>query len=148
MERTGLLTRILATVGTALVWFPMLAPILLSALFFVRVRILHFDYLIPLELFPSVLLGGGMLFWAALRARSRRRLIGGGLAAAAGLLVVGQALVVVTGLASGRTEPEGWLGVVVLAWVAGYCAAVAATGVGGVMLLRELFMHSHAAGSG
>ncbi len=41
-----------------------------------RERIFRFDYLMPAELFPATLVGGGLLIWAALRAHSRRRLIG------------------------------------------------------------------------
>jgi len=69
----------------------------------------------PAELFPAALVGGGSLLWAALRVRLCRRLIGWGLGVAIGLLVGGQVLAVVTGLASGETEPaEAW-GVLVLA---------------------------------
>jgi peptidoglycan/LPS O-acetylase OafA/YrhL len=93
-----------------------------------------FDYLMPAELFPLALAGGCLLIWAALRARSRR-----GLGIAAGLLVVGQVLAVVTGLASGETEPAGWQWALVLASIAGYSLALVVVGVGGLLLLRDLF---------
>ncbi|MBN1811399.1 MAG: hypothetical protein JXA14_06160 [Anaerolineae bacterium] len=83
-------------------------------------RIFRFDYLLPAEFFLAALVGGGLLVWAALRARSRRRLIGWGLGIAVGLLVGGQALAVVTGLASGETEPTGWWWVLVLASIVVY----------------------------
>jgi len=142
MEKKGVLTKILAIVGTMLVWFPILAPVLLSVAVIIQERMFRFDYLMPAELFPATLVGGGLLIWAALRARSRRRLIGWGLGIAVGLLVGGQVLAVVTGLASGETEPAGWWWALVLASIVIYTLALVVIGVGGVLLLRDLFKPS------
>jgi len=142
MEKKGVLTKILAIVGTMLVWFPILAPVLLSVAVIITERMFRFDYLMPAELFPATLVGGGLLIWAALRARSRRRLIGWGLGIAVGLLVGGQVLAVVTGLASGETEPAGWWWALVLASIVIYTLALVVIGVGGVLLLRDLFKPS------
>jgi hypothetical protein len=139
LEKKGLLTKILASVGTLLVWFPILAPVFFSVALLLAEGIFRFDYLMPAELFPVVLVGGGLLIWAALRARSRRELIGWGYGIAAGLLVGGQLLAVVTGLASGDTEPEGGWWMLVLAAIVLYSLAVIVIGVGGVLLLRDLF---------
>jgi hypothetical protein len=142
MEKKGVFTKILAVVGTVLVWFPILAPILLSVVAFITQRVFRFDYLMPAELFPAALVGGGLLIWAALRARSRRGLIGWSLGIAAGLLVGGQELSVVTGLASGATEPSGLWWALVLASLAIYSLALVVIGVGGALLLRDLFKPS------
>ncbi len=139
MEKKGLLTKILAVGGTALVWFPILAPILFSLAAILIERIFRLDYLMPAELFPAALIGGGLLVWAALRARLQRGLIGWGFGIAACLLVGGQALAVITGLASGEIEPTGWQWAIVLASLAGYALALVAMGIGGVLLLRDLF---------
>jgi len=142
MEKKGVLTKILAIVGTVLVWFPILAPVLLSVAVIIKERMFRFDYLMPAELFPATLVGGGLLIWAALRARSRRGIIGWGLGSAVGLLVGGQALAVATGLASGETEPAGWWWALVLASIVVYSLALVVIGVGGVLLLRDLFKPS------
>jgi hypothetical protein len=139
MKKKNLLTRILAITGTILVWFPILAPILFSAIFMITRHVFRFDYLMPAELFPFALVGGGLLLWAALRERSHRHLIGWGLGSAAGLLVGGQLLAVGTGLASGETEPVGWWWILVLASLAIYSLALVAVGVGGILLLHDLF---------
>jgi hypothetical protein len=55
------------------------------------------------------------------------------------LLVGGQVLAVVTGLASGEAEPAGGRWTVVLASIVVYSLALVAMGVGGVLLLRDLF---------
>jgi hypothetical protein len=142
MEKKGVLTKILAIVGTMLVWFPILAPVLLSMAVIIQEHMFRFDYLMPAELFPATLVGGGLLIWAALRARSRRGLIGWGLGIAVGLLVGGQVLAVVTGLASGETEPAGWWWALVLASIVIYSLVLVVIGVGGVLLLRDLFKPS------
>ena len=133
------LTRILAITGTVLVWFPILAPILLSAALVIQERMLRFDYLMPAELFPAVVAGACLLIWATLRARSRRIVIGGGFALAVGLLVGAQVLAVVTGLASGETEPTGWPWALVLASIGGYSISLVVVGIGGLLLIRDTF---------
>jgi hypothetical protein len=139
MVKKGTLTKILAIAGTALVWFPILAPVLFSAAAIIGRGIFRFDYLMPAELSPAALVGGCALLWAALRARSRRGLIGWGLGVAAGMLVGGQALAVATGLASGEREPAGLSWVLLIASLAAYSLALIAMDVGGVLLLRDLF---------
>jgi hypothetical protein len=139
MDKKGVLTKILVVVGTVLVWFPIVAPVFFSAVLLIAERIFRFDYLMPAELFPAALVGGGLLLWAALRARSRRGLVAWGLGLAVGLLVGGQALAVASGLASGEREPAGVWWVLVLASLAVYSLAVVAMGVGGALLLRDLF---------
>ncbi len=141
-------TKALAVAGTALAWFPILAPFVLGLVFRVARGWFRFDYLMPAELFPSALVGGGLLLWAAIRVRSNRRLIGWSLAAAVCMLVGGQALAVLTGLASGEAEPVGlWWALVVLSLVV-YVVSVAVMGAGGIRLLRELFSPRPQTGEG
>jgi hypothetical protein len=139
MEKKGILTKMLAIVGTVLVWLPVLAPVVLSMAAIIEERVFRFDYLMPAELFPVALVGGGLLIWAALRVRLHRRLIGWGLGIAVGSLVGGQVLAIITGLASGETEPDGWWWALVLASIVVYSLTLVVIGVGGVLLLREPF---------
>jgi len=139
MDKQSVLTRILAVAGTLLVWLPILAPVLFSLGLMLRAHMFRFDYLMPAELFLFVLAGGGLLLWASLRAGSRRALIAWGLGLAVALLIGGQALAVATGLASGEAEPAGFSWALVVGSLAGYSLAVIAMGIGGVLLLRDLF---------
>jgi hypothetical protein len=139
MEKRDVLTKVLAVLGTVLVWIPILAMVLLSVGLLIAERTFRFDYMIPGELFPAVLAGAGLLLWAAVRARSYRRLIGWSFGFAVVALVGSQALAVLTGLASGRIQAEGWPWVLVTALLAAYDLAVVALGVDGVLLLRDLF---------
>ncbi len=142
MEKKSVLTKILAIAGTALAWFPILAPVLLSVVSTIEERIFRFDYLMPAELFLFALAGGGLLIWASLRAHSHWKLIGWGLGIATGLLVGSQTLAVVTGLASGEAEPTGWLWAIILTALIAFSLALVDVGLGGVLLLRDLFKPS------
>ena len=141
MENKGILTKVLAILGIVLVWLSLLAPVFfaIGGLFTKPGFPFQFDYLMPAELFPLVLVGGGLLLWAALRLRSRRKLIPWGLGSAVVLPLAGSVLAAVTGLADGRIEPGGWQSALVLAMLVGYILAVVVIGVGGVLLLRDLF---------
>ncbi len=142
MEKKDGFSKILAIAGAALAWIPILAPLLFSVVSLISLRVLRFDYLMPAELFPVALMGGGLLLWAGLRLRSRQKIIGWGLVCAIGLLGASQGLVVVTRLASGETAPTGLWWVLALTTIIGYTLALIVTGIGGVLLLRDLFKNS------
>jgi hypothetical protein len=135
----GNLTKTLASIGTVLVWLPLLAPILLAVIMvFVEGRFL-FDFLMPAELFLLALIGGGLLLWAARHAHSYGKLIGGSLGAAVGCLFGVQALAVATGLANGDHEAEGWRLMLVTSGLGLYVLALVFVALGGILLLREAF---------
>ncbi len=139
MGRNDLLTKLLAVVGTVMIWLPILAPVLFAAARGVQSGKFLFDYLMPAELFPIVLIGGGLLLWSAVRARLHRGLIGWSLLAAVVLLFGSQGLAVMTGLASGAIEATGWQWALTLGMIVVYALLVVVMGVGGVLLLRDLF---------
>jgi hypothetical protein len=99
----------------------------------------HVDYLIPAELFPVFLGGGLLLLWATIRAKRYRLWIGAGLGAVGVLIVSGQAIALLTGLATGETERGGWQWALVLGAIILYDLAVVAVGVGGILLILKIF---------
>lgn len=139
MGKKNTFTKVLAVVGTVLVWFPVVFTLAIAVIGSISHRVLRFDYLLPAELFPVVLVGSLLLLWAALRARSHQKIIALGLGAMLVLLIGGQAIAVFTDLASGAAEPTGWPWVLVLASLALYSLALIATGVAGLMLVKNLF---------
>jgi len=139
MENKGALTKGLAITGTVLVWFPVLAPIVFSLIRFIQRRIFRFDYLMPAELGLFAFGGGILLLVAAIRAHLHMKPIGWGLVIAFVMIVGGQALAVVTGLADGSTEIGGWQWALVLGSLAIYVLAIVGVGIGGILLLRDLF---------
>jgi len=140
MRKTGALTRTLAIAGTVLAWLPIAATLATAIPGSLRRGVFHVDYLMPAELFPVALAAGALLLWAALRARSRIAPIGWGLGLMVGMLVAGQVLAVVTGVASGATEPTGPAVLAVMALLVVYTLLVVALGVVGVLLVRDVFV--------
>jgi MFS family permease len=146
MAKKNVFTKILAIAGTVLVWFPITAPILLLIPRLIRglssgfgLGHLNFDYLMPAELFPSFLVGAGLLLWAAIRERSQINIIAWTIGLSILFPVLGSVIATVTGLASGATEPTGWQWALVLAALGLFYLTMMLTGVGGILLLRDLF---------
>lgn len=137
------LTPVLVVTGMVLTAFPILAPILLTAIVLSREGIFRFDYLMPAELFPLAFLGGALLLWAALRFGSRwRGLLAWSLGVAVGALIGAQGVAVLTGLASGEVAPIGWQWWLVLTSLGIYLLALLAMATGGILLSRQVFQKS------
>lgn len=139
MENKGTLTKILAVAGAVLAWLPILTPILFGAISLIADGIFRVDYLMPAELFFLVIIGGGLLLWAAVRSRLHWKLFGWTLGIAAALFFGMQALAEVTGLADGSTPMGGWQWMLVLGALVLYIVTVVVIAVGGVLLLRDIF---------
>ncbi len=92
----------------------------------------------PFEIFPLVLLGSGLLIWAAIRSKLRLKHISWGFAAAVVLMVLGLVLAQVSGLASGRIEPDGTWDTIVTGLLIAADIALVVTAVGGTLLVRDL----------
>ena len=140
MNRKDVLTRLLAVVGTVLVWTPILFAVLTSVAGTISRRMFRFDYLMLAELFPIALVGALLLLWAAWRARSYQRFIGWGFGGAVAFLGGGQLYAVVSGLASGATEPTGWAWALVIASIALYSLALIEIGIAGILLVKKVHL--------
>jgi hypothetical protein len=138
MDRKDVFTKLLAVAGTVLVWIPILFTVLTSIVGTASSGIFRFDYLMPAELFPIAFVGALLLFWAARRARSHQKLIGWGFGAAVALLGGGQLYAVISGLASGATEPTGWVWAPAIASIALYSLALVVMGIAGILLVRKV----------
>jgi hypothetical protein len=132
-------TKTLAISGTVVITIPVLTPIIFSIIRFISISKLQIDYLMPAELGLAVLVGSGLLLWAAIRSKSYLKWIAWCTGIAIVLVVGSQAMAVVTGLASGATEPTGWRYLAVLGGIIGYDFTVIAIVVGGILLCRHLF---------
>ncbi len=139
MPKINSLTKILACAGCVFIWFPILTPIIFAFVSYFSDGIFRFDYLMPAELFPFALLGGCMLFWAAIRAQSHRRLLGWGMVGAIALLIGSQSIAVATGLASGDAEASGWRFILTMVIFILFLLFLLATAISGIALLRKLF---------
>lgn len=138
-EKKSNLTKVLAILGTVLVFLPLLMPVLLSILGVISSGEFNFDFLMPAELFPVALAGGIQLIWASIRARKQRVLICVGFVAAVLLLIAGQEYAAAYGMTTGVAEPSPLSMSLVMGSIAGYSSGLVASGVGGILLLRNLF---------
>jgi hypothetical protein len=136
MEKKDLFTKILAIAGFVLVWFTILAPLVLSIISLVSGGGFRFDYLMPAELFMVALVGGLLLLWASLRSRLFMKWLHWAFGIAFVTLLGGTTLAKVTGLADGKSGSEGWLPVAI-GLIVVYDLALVALGVGGWNMCRE-----------
>ncbi len=131
MEKKDTLSKILAIVGTVLVWIPILAPVVLGFVSLGMDGIYRFDYLMPAELGILVFVGGALLLWAAIRAKSRRGIIAWGLGIAAVSIAVLNAF--------GDVVPGSLKWAIVVGLLIAYSLAIVVMGIGGILLWRDLF---------
>jgi hypothetical protein len=131
-------TRVLAVAGAVLIWLPLLAPVFLGFMSLFSTGRFLFDYLMPAEVFPSILVGAGLLIWASIRAKKYLKPIlwsfGGGTA----LLLISQGVAVITGLANGRVQ-GGWQMTLVMGIYFGFLLAMLVLAVYAVFLVRRVF---------
>ena len=142
MEKKDDFTKVLAIAGTVLAWFPILAPLMISTVFFAVEGRFLFDYLMPMELFLFALAGSGLLLWATLRTHSRLKWIVWGIGIAVFMFLGVQGFAEITGLASGVTEPTGWIWGIVIASLVVFALGIILVGIGGALLVRDLFRKS------
>ena len=131
METKGTLSKILAIVGTVLVWFPILAPVVLGFISLVADGIYRLDYLMPAELGILVFVGGALLLWDAIRTRLRRGIIAWGFGLAAGSIAIL--------ISFGDVEPGSLEWAIAVGLLITYTLAIVVMGVGGILLWRNLF---------
>ena len=131
METKGTLSKILAIVGTVLVWFPILAPVVLGFISLVADGIYRLDYLMPAELGILVFIGGALLIWGAIRTRLRRGIIAWGFGLAAGSIAIL--------ISFGDVEPGSLEWAIAVGLLITYTLAIVVMGVGGILLWRDLF---------
>ena len=130
MEKKDTLSKILAIVGTVLVWIPILAPVVFGFVSLGMDGIYRFDYLMPAELGIFAFVGGAMLLWVAIRAKSRQGIIAWGLGIAAGTIAVLMTF--------GDVEPGSLEWAIVVGLLIAYSLVIVVMGVGGILLWRDL----------
>ena len=131
MEKKDTLSKILAIVGTVLVWIPILAPVVFGFVSLGMDGVYRFDYLMPAELGILAFVGGALLLWTAFRAKSQQGIIAWGLGIAAGSIAVLMAF--------GDVEPGSLEWAIVVGLLIAYSLAIVVMGIGGVLLWRDLF---------
>jgi len=131
VDKKGVLSKILTVFGTILVWFPILAPLLLGFISLGVDGMYRLDYLMPAELGILVFAGGALLIWSAIRTGLRRSIILWGFGLAAGSITIL--------IAFGDVVPGSLEWAIVVGLLVTYILAIMVMGIGGVLLWRDLF---------
>ena len=139
MERRDAFTKILGVVGTILAFMPFVVPLVFTFVRLIESGRFMFDYLMPAEIFFVGLIGGALLIWAALRTKRWLKLIVIGLVVAVVMVFGFQQVAVLTGLATGAHEAEGWRFALVLVAMGLCYLGMILTGVGGILLTRDVY---------
>lgn len=140
MRKNNGFTKSLAIAGTLLVWFPLVMPVIGVVQELARSgSIGNFDWLMPAELFPAVLVGTVLLLWASLRTHDRRKPMWWGVGLLIGVPVAGTAFARLSGLATGEREFGDWAGWVLLGMIVVYVLTIVEIGVVGITLIVDLF---------
>jgi peptidoglycan/LPS O-acetylase OafA/YrhL len=140
--KNNLLTKVLAIVGTILVWSPVVFTVVIAIIGTMSDKIIQFNYLMPAELCPFALAGVMLLLWASRRARLKQKIFGWGLGSAIFLLISTQLIANLSGLATREVEPSGWAWILGLACIALYSLILIQIGIAGILLIKELW-HSY-----
>lgn len=135
MMNKKIVLRILAYLGTGLVWIPIAAPFFFTFLRLMQGGSLLFDFLMLAEFFPLVMIGGFLLLIAAWLSKTRQPHITWGLGIAVFSLAASQLSAEATGMASGRLNPRFGCGHWRLGLLALDCICVVLVGIGGFRLI-------------
>ena len=139
MKKSSMLVKICAVLGTVLVAVPILFMIVTAVVGSVMRGQLMMDYLMPAELFMAVFPGAILLLAAAIASRRNIRTIAWGFGIAAVSFVGTMLYTMLSGLASGAVEAEGWPLYLSLIGIGIYDLSVLLLGIGGAVLCAKLF---------
>jgi hypothetical protein len=130
MKKKDALSKIFAILGTILVWFPILAPVVLGFVSLGMDGVYRFDYLMPAELGLLVFAGGALLLWGAIRTKLRGKFIAWGFGLATGSIAILMAI--------GDVIPGSWQWAIAIGLLITYILAIVVMGIGGLLLWKDL----------
>lgn len=141
MKKGSAFSKILVIGGTILVLFPIAFMIITAVVGSIMRTQFLWDYMIPGEVFPLVLVGLAALMWAALREHTLVKAIAWTVGVTLFLLIASQGIAVISGLADGTIALEKapfWM-VVVSGMLIAYDLGVALMGYWGIKLWAFVF---------
>ncbi len=143
MGNKGVMTKILAIIGTVLIWVPLLMMLVIAGLGYLQSGQFTLDYFLPEQILPlslaALLVGGIFLLWAAIRARSRRAVIGIGLLIALILIISSNVVAITSGLAAGQSSTASPAYYTAVGGIIGFDILLIVIGNAGIGLIRDLF---------
>lgn len=141
MKTGKILIKIFAVLGTVFVFFPIFFSLLTSIIGTIRDKVLRFDFLIPMELFMLVILGGAFITYVAYKQKKGFRSTLANLILVVISLVLSQSLAVVSRLAMDRTGKPAYVWIVIIALIVLYWACSVGLLISGIVLTKEILIN-------
>lgn len=129
---------VLVGLGIVLVFFPLIAPIVLSLIYLAQEGQFMLDYLMPAEIYPFALFGTLLLIVIAAKTKIKFRELLWTFILGILMLVGLQVFALVTGVANGDTPFEGFYANMLLSMLVLFILCQIALGVFGIILFRIL----------
>lgn len=133
------LVKVLAIIGTILVWIPILAPIIFTILLLIKEGIFRFDFLMPMELFFLTVIGGILLIISTFISKSYKKFIIINFVILIAIFFSSQLIANLTGLASGETEPTGFWFIFLIVYIFLFIFINILLGIDGILFTRKIF---------
>lgn len=130
--------RVMTVAGVMIVWSPLVLMLLTGIPRLFRSGMLQFDYLLPAELFPLLLIGGLLLLAVSLSQKLERRLVGLGMLIPVASLLLLILFANVSGMDKSPTSPTGFQMAMIAFFMIAYTAGVGLLGVGGLRLHKQI----------
>lgn len=141
-EKNDKWSKILIIAGLLLLLLPVLFPLVLAIVALIQHHQFLFDFLMPTELYPAVLIGAVLIFITAFRLRWRVKVMGILALSLILLPLIGQLAAFATGLAHGDTEIGSSAFYLVSGVFVLYDVAILIFGVLGILLMGALIHDS------
>lgn len=143
MKIKTFLIKIFVVLGMISVLFPIFFSLLTGIIGTIRDKAFRFDFLIPLELFIFIILGGVLLTYVAYKQRKRFGLTLTELILTIVTLALSQLIAVVSGLAADRSGKPVYIWVIITTLIISYWVCCIGLIISGIRLAREIFVKKH-----
>lgn len=143
MKIKTFLIKIFVVLGMISVFFPIFFSLLTGIIGTIRDKAFRFDFLIPLELFIFIILGGVLLTYVAYKQRKRFGLTLTELISAVVTLALSQLIAVVSGLAADKSGKPAYIWAIIAILIISYWVCCIGLIISGIRLAREIFVKKH-----
>jgi hypothetical protein len=130
--------RISTIIGAFLILAPVTFMLIVAIPPLVKEGLIHIDYLIPLEVFPVVFLGAGVLTLIACKVNIHKKKVCSFVIALILMFFGGQYIAVITGLADGSAPAKGLAFLIVVISMIIFDVLTIIIGIYGVSVYRQL----------
>ncbi|MFN3283230.1 MAG: hypothetical protein ACK40Q_03235 [Pseudothermotoga sp.] len=141
MKKGKILIKIFAVTGTVFVFLPVFFSLLTSIISTIRDKVPRFDFLMPMELFTLIIVGGTFITYVAYKQKKGFKSTLANLIFVVISLVLSQSIAAVSGLAADRTGKPAYVWIVIIALIVLYWACSVGLLISGIVLTKEILIN-------